>query len=179
MPSTTSLIALLGLILLLAVPATLFAPPSAGTISWTNRDFTDDYGDRVSPSFHANQGDVLTADLTVYYVKNGTVTEHHPGFSASEFKDGRFVPITYHCCRPAWVDIPEDGVYRIVFQPTSDPVAYGATTVILCTLTISHPDPYATGRLPLAIVATVVLGVAAVRHFHDPITGTSSPRRWF
>src|SRR2546421_10520176 len=160
MPSTTAMIALLGLVLLLAVPATLLSPPSGRTISWTNRDFAEDYGDRVSPSFPANHGDVLTADLTVYYVKNGTVTENHPGFSAAQLKDGRFVPIEYHCCGPAWVDIPEDGVYRVVLTPSSDPFAYGATTVILCTLTIGHPDPYAPARLPLATTPIAVIVIA-------------------
>ncbi len=173
----TSMIALLGLVLLVAVPATFVVPPSARAVSWTNRDFAYDGGDRLSPSFTASQGDVLTADLTVYYVKNGTVAETHPGFSASEFKGGQFVPIQDHCCRPAWVDVPEDGLYRIVVEPTSDPVGYGATTVVLCTLTISHPDPYASARLPLGISAIVVLAVAAGRHLREPVKGVSSPRR--
>src|SRR5437016_1492552 len=92
MPSMTSMIALLGLVLLVAVPATFVVPPSARAVSWTNRDFAYDGGDRLSPSFTASQGDVLTADLTVYYVKNGTVAETHPGFSASEFKGGQSGP---------------------------------------------------------------------------------------
>ena len=176
LPSLTSMMALVGLVLLLAVPATFVAPPSARTISWTNHDFAYDGGDRLSPSFPASQGDVLTADLTVYYVKNGTVTERHPGFWASQLEDGQFVPIPYHCC--SWVDVPEDGLYRIIFEPTSDPVAYGATTVVLCTLTISHQDPYASARLPLAIGAIVVLAVATGRHLREPVRSASSPRRY-
>ena len=47
MPSMTSMIALLGLVLLLAVPATFVVPPSARAVSWTNRDFAYDGGDRL------------------------------------------------------------------------------------------------------------------------------------
>src|SRR5947208_16433918 len=79
MPSMTSMIALLGLVLLVAVPATFVVPPSARAVSWTNRDFAYDGGDRLSPSSTPTQGDVLPADLPAYYVKTGAAAEPHPG----------------------------------------------------------------------------------------------------